>query len=135
MTESDKVRSVLERHPELSVAEDVVEACRAEGFEIGPWSAYFAARDLGRHLNRRNMISTKKQELRERAFFFLLMHGSLQGAITTLNRLDEMLKSGHRVECASDKRTGESSLELTVARELVDAAGGVAQACRLVACL
>ena len=132
MADSEKIRGVLDQHPELMTVEDVIDRCEAEGIEAGFWSVYFAARDAGRKLSRREPKPPSDSELRDLALIFFGWHnGGMKQALQTIDTLEKMNKVGTRVDWERESASTNYGWELSVAQELADRAGGILQARRV----
>lgn len=131
MPDSEQIRGVLGQHPELTTVEDVIDRCQAEGIEVGFWSVYFAARDAGRKLTRRESKPSSASELRDLALIFFGLHKGMKQALETFDKLEDMNKVGTRVDWEREIASTQYGWELSVAQELADRAGSILQARQL----
>ncbi len=128
MLDPEQIVAVLNQHPEITTIEDAIENCKADGVEAGFWSVYFAARDIGRELNRRPPAQFNESDLRDLALIFFGLHKGRKHALATLNKLHEMNDSGTRVDWQSEKSSTSYGWEFSVGQELADLSGGIPRA-------
>ncbi len=132
MADLEQIRAVLSQFPEVTTIEDALDRCKEKGVEAGFWSVYFAARDAGRKLIRRPPKSFGEDDIRDLALIFFGLHKGMEQALATLDKLQEMNEAGERIDWQSEKTSTTYGWELSVAQELVDHAGGISQARRVV---
>lgn len=112
---TDLIDDVLAKNPQFTTVEDVIAECKKRGVEIGLWPVVFAARRMGRSLERRLTQVSHSDEVRLLAQELLQeLHGSKAKAIEYLSM-------------ATNQPAGKVADEykLCIAEELIKASGGV----------
>jgi hypothetical protein len=136
MADVEQILEMLRQNPEINVIEGILDKCRESGVEANLWSVHFAAKRIGRSLERGTPIASGGSELRELAQTFLGLHNGTSQAEETLRRLREMNDAGTKVNWQAEKTSTEYGWELSAGQELVDRCGGFDEALkRLRRCL
>src|SRR5687768_10625264 len=115
MGEMEKIREVMLARPELSVIEDISDACKERGVKAGFWQVYFTAKGLGREVTRRPPRPIDDEDLRDLARTLFGLHQTREAAVATLDRLETINAAGTRVKWEKEQTQTEYGWELSVA--------------------
>jgi len=112
---NELIDEVLVQNPHFTTVEDVIAECGKRGQVVGLWPVVFAARRIGRNLNRRIEPMSRDDEVRQLTQELLQeLKGSKPNAIAYLTTATKKPAAGEVDEYV-----------LCIAEELIEVAGGI----------